>query len=386
MFQGLSERMVALGHDVSVVTANMRYPWQVADTRIEPLGPRRERVGGVPVLRLRHKAPAERWLARLRRWPVPGRGELRRWVRRLPPTTVERQLERILLRGPRRVVVAGGVDLYNVRAAVAARRRRAFPLVLVPTLHDDDPFSDPDAARAHLRAADAVVALTTHEARRMREEFGVDPRAIHVSALGVDVPPGAPAAAGAREPLVVFLGRKAPEKGTLDLLQAMHRVWRRIPQARVAFLGVAWNGHERLDEAIAALPAELRARVENPYGISEAQKARWLSRAACLALPSRYESFGIVICEAWMHGAVPVAYGLPALRCVIDEGVNGLLVRPGDVAGLGDALLDVLADPTRARALALAGGAKLRTEYTWDAAVRRFVAAYRCAAARVAPT
>ena len=48
-------------------------------------------------------------------------------------------------------------------------------------------------------------------------------------------------------------------------------------------------------------------------------------------LPSRYESFGLVMVEAMMHGKPLVSTDTSGVREVVRNGVDGLLVEPGDV-------------------------------------------------------
>ncbi len=69
-----------------------------------------------------------------------------------------------------------------------------------------------------------------------------------------------------------------------------------------------------------------------------------LAEAEVLVLPSRREGFGLVAVEAFASGVPVVASDLPALREIVRDGVNGLLVPPSDSRLLRDALERITKD------------------------------------------
>ena len=75
------------------------------------------------------------------------------------------------------------------------------------------------------------------------------------------------------------------------------------------------------------------------------------SRADVVVLPSRYESFGLVMVEAMMHGKPLVSTDTSGVREVVRNGVDGLLVEPGDVDQLERAIRRMLDDPDDAARL-----------------------------------
>jgi glycosyltransferase involved in cell wall biosynthesis len=174
------------------------------------------------------------------------------------------------------------------------------------------------------------------------------------------VPLPRPQAAAGAPPRLLYVGRLAPEKGLEVLLDALRRVRAARPGASAPTLTlVGW------DYVGSTYGAELRARVAAsdlagavafaghvPYG--PRLFALYDSHDA-LVLPSFTEGFPQVLLEAMVRGVPLVATRVGGVPRVVEDGVNGLLVPPGDAAALATALARLLSDPALSATLAAAG-------------------------------
>lgn len=137
-------------------------------------------------------------------------------------------------------------------------------------------------------------------------------------------------------PAVFFLGRHEERKGLEVLLAALRR----------SDLDVScWIAGDGPDTD--RLRAEYidDARLEWLGRISDADKIARLRSASVFCAPSLHgESFGVVLIEAMAAGTPVVASALDGYRNVASDGVDSLLVPPGDVDALGGALARVLGD------------------------------------------
>jgi glycosyltransferase involved in cell wall biosynthesis len=157
------------------------------------------------------------------------------------------------------------------------------------------------------------------------------------------------------EPLLVAVGRLAPQKGYPVMLRALAEVRRDVP-ARLLVLG---DGDER--GQLTALSRELGVEdavrfagfVENPFP--------YMRAATAYVLSSHWEGFPFVLVEASRAGAAIVAANCPfGVDEVIVPEETGLLVPPGDPGALAAAILRVLRDPRLAARLRQ--GARERSE------------------------
>jgi glycosyltransferase involved in cell wall biosynthesis len=207
----------------------------------------------------------------------------------------------------------------------------------------------PRVARSILRRASVVAAPSTALAERVRALGAPEVRVIPG---GVDVP----AEAGEPEEpaTVLYAGRLSPEKGVLELLEAANG----IP------LVIAGDG-------------PLRDRVPEALGfVSHDELDRLYTRAAVVACPSYREGFGVVCAEAMAHARPVVASAVGGFLDLVVDGETGILVPPGDVGALRNALRRLLDDPDLRARMGEAGRARVRERFSWNAATDATLAAY----------
>jgi glycosyltransferase involved in cell wall biosynthesis len=265
----------------------------------------------------------------------------------------------------------------NVLAVLEAKKKFGFPLVIVPMLHEHDPHWDVGSVAAALKLADAVVAMTEFEIQRLVESYAVPREKIFLGSVGIDAVPVT--GDRPRGPRVAFLGRKTRSKGLDCLIDAMGLVWRDMPDAELYLAGVRVPETQLLDEKIAALPHHLRSKVHDLGVVDSEEKADLLRSARCLVLPSRTESFGMVILDAWVHATPVVVWDLPLFRSIVEQRVDGLLAEPIGAAGLAKAIVQLLADPALAKRLGEAGRDKAILQFSWGAAASGYLRAYEYA-------
>lgn len=220
--------------------------------------------------------------------------------------------------------------------------------------------------RLHRRFV-AVSGYIGEQIQRRNPEATID-----VVPAGVEAPAGDAPEAGGRPPRLLYLGRLQPEAKGLDLLvDAFARLAGEHPGVR---LTIAGDGPERPRlEALGVPGVELVGRVEGEG------KWRLLREADVVVVPSRFESFGLVVLEAFAAGTPVVAFDLPALRELVTPDC-GTLVPCFDVDDFAKALGEILDDPERAARMGQ--DARRRAEaYSWDAAASAQERAYLAAAA-----
>ena len=158
----------------------------------------------------------------------------------------------------------------------------------------------------------------------------------------------------------VFVGQMRPYKGVPELIAAV------LGSHRVVLDVVGAGPH--LDEYRQA--AATAPNITFHGRVSDDELARIYAQAEAVVLPSTTtaEAFGIVLLEGMAAGCVPVASDLPGVRDL--AGPSGVLVAPGDVQALREALEDLADDPVKRRALQSASAHRSREFSTGSVAAR----------------
>ncbi|GII21455.1 glycogen synthase [Planosporangium mesophilum] len=253
--------------------------------------------------------------------------------------------------------------------------------------------------RTAIEAADAVIAVSEGmkrdvlaaypevDASRVRvvhngidtEQYKPDPGTDVLERLGVD--PG--------KPSVVYVGRITRQKGLPYLLRAARSL---PPQAQLVLLAGAPDTPEILAE-VEALVAELRSSREGVVWVQamlpKDEVIQVLTHATVFVCPSIYEPMGIVNLEAMACETAVVATATGGIPEVVDDGVTGLLVpieQGADgtplhpdrfVAGLGEAVTNLLEEPGRAAEMGRAGRRRAVEHFSWASIADRTVEVYR---------
>jgi glycosyltransferase involved in cell wall biosynthesis len=272
-------------------------------------------------------------------------------------------------------------------AGVPAVRRGS---ALVVTVHDlahhrfPERFPTPwrllygAGVRAAVKRADAILVPSQATADDIVNLTGADPSRVHVTPLAAALPAtnGDPAEAttrlGVRTPYVLFVGTLEPRKNVVQLVRAYRQIAPEVPHALVLAGPDGWHIRDLDDE----LAREGPGSVVRTGRVSDRDLDTLYRGADLFAYPSAFEGFGLPVLEAMARGVPVVTSDTPALTEL--TGDAAVRVEADDVAGLADALAQVLSDPEltedlRARGIARAGA------YAWDLTARATLDAYRSA-------
>jgi glycosyltransferase involved in cell wall biosynthesis len=220
------------------------------------------------------------------------------------------------------------------------------------------------------RAAHLVVANSVAAGDALVVE-GIPREKVKIIPNGINLAPfDAPRTSGPG-PVVTTVANLRPGKGHDVLLRAAAEVLRQRPDVRFQFVGDgalrAPLEQQAEDLAIAAAVTFLGHR---------ADIAAILRDTTVFAFPSLMEAFPNGVMEAMAAELPVVASDVGGIPELVEHEHNGLLVPPGDETALAAALLSLLGDPARARALAIAGRQTIQQRYSFERMVHDFEMLY----------
>jgi glycosyltransferase involved in cell wall biosynthesis len=227
---------------------------------------------------------------------------------------------------------------------------------------------------ANARRADAVLTTSAYCRAAIGRHYGVPAGRVRLVPEGIDLArwrhmlAAQPRASDGAT--ILCVARQYPRKHIADLLLALPAVRQAVPRARAVIVG---DGP--LHATLRALAAELRLGDAAQFLGSlpdDAQVARCYRQADVFCLPSVQEGFGIVFLEAMAAGLPIVAARAAAVPEVVPNAEAGLLVPPGDVAALSEALIALLTNTER-RAAYSTFGQRYVEQYDWGRVAEIFL-------------
>ncbi|MCZ8321938.1 MAG: glycosyltransferase [Novosphingobium sp.] len=146
----------------------------------------------------------------------------------------------------------------------------------------------------------------------------------------------------AKSKVILFIGRLERRKGIDLILEAAEDILKASPDA---FLVIGGRDPENwADRFRERLAGPLTRRFAALGEVSDATREKLLAHAYCVLFPSRYESFGLVPLEAFVHGTPVIGARAGAVPEVVIDGECGLLINPYDSDDLATAVKQLLTD------------------------------------------
>ncbi|MFN2104407.1 MAG: glycosyltransferase family 4 protein [Candidatus Promineifilaceae bacterium] len=261
-------------------------------------------------------------------------------------------------------------------------RRNSIPFVASPLAHLGTGSRDRVALNSTMRhqrgmlsRADLLLTNTLVEAQGLQSR-GVKTEKVDVAGPGIDIPEyvaDLPESAVSKKPFVLYVGRMSYDKGVLHAVQSVLRLREQGSKLHIILIGQETEEFSRFFDD---LPDRDKRYVHVLGVIEESLKHAYLSEAEALLLPSRTDSFGIVLLESWLYSKPVVAAAAGGIPAVVDNGKTGILVPFGDISSLANAIRLVTEDQELNQILGENGFKKLMSQYTWEAVTDKVLGAY----------
>lgn len=189
----------------------------------------------------------------------------------------------------------------------------------------------------------------------------------------------------AERQIILFVGRLATRKGVKEFIEnSLIRILREMPEVCFLVVGGAPtdslvhsdNRVSEIEAAIAKARMTEQVRLLGPLADDdEVFKLYQVSDVVVLPgldLQDDVEGFGIVALEAASAGKPVVATRVGGIPDAVQDGSSGILVEPGDYAGLSRAIVALLRDASWRAALGEYGRSRVHEQFSWPAISRAY--------------
>ncbi len=213
--------------------------------------------------------------------------------------------------------------------------------------------------------AELIFAASSTTRESLIDDYGVAADKVILTHTGINVQPPQSVPERSDSALdILFVGRDWERKGGPDLLRAFARVRSRVPSATLTVVGCTPGPHP---------PAGVRYVGH----VAPRKLPAYLAAASVFCLPAHHEPAGIAYSDASAWGLPVVASTAGDIADRVLDGRTGLLVSPGDVDGLVDALLRLARDPSLRREFGRAARDHTLAHFTWPRVAAEIAAAMR---------
>jgi glycosyltransferase involved in cell wall biosynthesis len=377
-FARLSRALVEAGHQVTVFTSNaldLQAFWSRRGRRV-PAGKTVEE--GVEVRRypLCH-LPAQRYLLRaLSLIPLP---RWQAWTVSCTPLLPSLFSDCGRINEDFELIHAAAFPYtWPLLCAQRLAERLKVPFLLSPFVHLGDLavpgnrirriYTQP--ALLQLARSATRIFVQTQGERQALQDKGIDANRLVLQGMGItpEVCTGGRReqtrrqwGVGSEDVVIGHLANLSQEKGTVDLLRAADLAWEQGGRFELVLAGASMANFQRFWKGLARA-----ARVRLLGELSDEAKRDFFAAIDVFALPSRVDSFGLVLLEAWANGLPTIGYRAGGIPWVIRDEVDGLLTPCGDLKALAGALLRLAADPDLRHRFGQTGQKRVQGELHWN--------------------
>jgi len=269
------------------------------------------------------------------------------------------------------------IAIFAVRPLTGCNLKSHLP-VFVTTCHgyySNHIFSKPMSWGRFVIVSSNIIAM------HMMEDFGVPLERIKFIPRGVDISKFEfipPSKRENKNLTIGVIGRITPIKGHNLFIRAVSKVVRAMPGTKIIIIGQPPQDKEIYLKQLKILAERLNISDSVEFLGHRQDIPELLSGIDLLVLPSvGHEAFGRVVIEAQAAGTPVVATRVGGVVDIIEDRKSGLLVSPGSVGQLADAMLEVLKDKKLAENISLAARKNVEEKFTLSAMADKTVAVYK---------
>ena len=222
--------------------------------------------------------------------------------------------------------------------------------------------------------ADYLMCDSDSTKRIILRHYGVNPKLCNTILVGVDQSRFFPLHLKRIPNSLFFIGRLEKRKGIDFLIKTIPIIRGRLSDIKL-FIGGDGALRSYLESFIKK--NHLEHNVHLLGTIDDSALNKWYNKVSVAIIPSVFEGFGLTVIEAMACGTSVIATDVDALRDVVENGVNGLLVKYNDIGELSRKILYLLKNKSEQSKFSLNGQKKVQTVYNWDILCQDIVMVYK---------
>lgn len=240
-------------------------------------------------------------------------------------------------------------------------------LIIMPALHPNDSDFSKKPLLSSLKSADFIWSLTQSETDYYQNYFKLPVSKIITAGVGIDPKLLSPPNPNhpPKSPNILYIGSFSAHKGLNTLIRAFTNLSKDYPNLTLTLAGQTTLYFPILDSQIKKLPSNLQNRIKIIKNFKTDKLAKLIDSSDLLILPSRHESFGIVLLESWARQKPVITSDIDPLKELVKKTHGGLTFKTNSAPDLQSKISQLLSDPIKQKLFGLNGYIYVKNNYTW---------------------
>lgn len=267
------------------------------------------------------------------------------------------------------LIIVSSFPYNHVIPAYHVAQKSKIPIIVMPHIHLQFPEIYLTGLRLALINQSNAIVVNTNAEKNSLIENNIQKERIHIIPPSIesnswsDIKPIDLCSKIGIKPdsiIILFVGNKTKEKGIMFLIGSLKRLWKKLSNIELVLIGPSTLEYR---EYIKNQPPNVKDHIHDLGIVTEEEKQSVFKSCDVLALPSQSESFGISYLEAWMCKKPVIACNIDAVKDVITDSNDGILVDFNDKEQLCKALEKLVVDSKLRDNLGMSGFQKIDLKY-----------------------
>lgn len=273
------------------------------------------------------------------------------------------------------LIIATAFPYNHIIPAFLASKKYKIPIIVIPHLHLEFPELYFTGIRIALLQGSDMIVVNTETEKQALLHYGISSDKIRIIPPAIAIQQNANSTnlrkklnLGENLLIVLSAGTKSYAKGTMNLIEAMKKLWDKSLAFELILIGPSMNDFKRYLEK---LERKYAVHIHDLGLVSDNDKWNAFSSCDIFALPSKSESFGISYLEAWLNKKPVIGCNIDAVKDLINDNEDGLLVEFSDIERLSESI-EKLQDQNLRNTLGTNGYEKLASKYELQNICKQF--------------
>ncbi len=265
------------------------------------------------------------------------------------------------------LIIVSSFPYDHIVPAFIAAKKNNIPLMILPHIHSEFPYLHFTSSKLTILENSEAIVVNTDEEQNQLIKHKIPENKIHVHPPGIFTNYEKSTLVDIRKKLninsksvvILFAGTKSYEKGIFFLLDSLKVLLQNQNLVDLILIG---SPNDEFLDYLKNQPDSVKKHVFDLGIVDELEKNSIFNTCDIFVMPSKSESFGLVYLEAWLYKKPVIGCNIEAVKNLIDDDKNGLLVSFGDT---DDLILKItkLLDPNIRKQFGVQGYSKLLEKY-----------------------